>query len=153
MDPTKKKKKERKEKIALCSIWRGISISTCLKNEFLSFPSSTDQTWLLVKPYSISDSCLSVVDLFSSCWKPLESSLAPYSEISPPLVLLRVCPHLLRRALTWQLLTRILPLKEILLWYFYTSFPSLHFLCTSFAHWSLTERPNFLVFFSPVLYL
>ena len=52
MDPTKKKKKkERKEKIALCNIWRSISISTCLKNEFLSFPSSTDQTWLLVKPY------------------------------------------------------------------------------------------------------
>ena len=39
---------------------------------------------------------------------------------------------------TWQHLTRILPLKEILLWYFYPSFPSLHFLCTSFAHWSLS---------------
>ena len=152
--PTKKIRKEKKEKkkVALRNIWRSISISTCLKNEFLSLPSSTDQTWLFLKPFSISDSCLFVVDLFSSCRKPWESSLCPiFWNLAP--ACLAVSLSSFTAPGTGQHLTLILPLKEILLRYFYTSFPSLHFLSTSFAHWSLTEPPNFLVFFFPVLLL
>lgn len=72
------------------------SILPCLKNEFLTLSPST--------ALLSSDSCLSIGDPCSSCWKPKKSFLyARYSEISPTLVLLWVFPHLLYWVLSRRL--------------------------------------------------
>lgn len=118
--PTKKKERKKRKNCSETSE-ESISISTCFQKMNPEVP-----------PPLIKLALLTLVCLQLTCFLPAESVqnllCAPYSEISPLLVLL------------WMLLittgcqTAPHPsLKEILLRYFYTSFPSLHFLSTSFC--------------------